>query len=565
MKIQLNKSFFITVALLIATAIIAYYSASWSRPVAGDAGDVTAKNEPLYWVAPMDPNYKRDKPGKSPMGMDLIPVYEEAGGDQEIGTVSISPDVVNNLGVRTAPVTRGQMDVSVNTVGYVQYDEDRLIDIHPRVEGWIEKLYVKASGDPVQQGAPLYALYSPTLVNAQEELLLALKRNNATLIEAAKERLASLQVPESEINRLTKSGKVSQTITITAPQSGVLDNLMAREGMFVKPGMEIMAIGQLEHIWVIGEVFERQASLVQMGDRVHMQLGYLPGREWQGQVDYVYPSLNTTTRTAQVRVHFDNPDGFLKPGMFAQMRIDAEPMDNTLLIPREALIRTGSQSRVVLAKGEGRFKSVAVRVGHITDDHAEILSGLDEGDRIVTSAQFLIDSESSKTSDFRRMDHGSDDKAETAAPTSVWVGARIKSLMAEHRMLTLAHDAIDDWQWPAMTMDFTAANEVDLEGLEPGMTLHVEVTREGDNNYVISQIHRPDAVTDDMPMADGDPSISSDDLEMDHGQHQSMNHEDMNHEDMNHEDMNHEDMNHEDMNHGSMNMEHSQHTREGKS
>ena len=137
MKIQLNKSFFITVALLIATVFIAYYSAPWSRTGAGDAGDVTAKNEPLYWVAPMDPNYKRDKPGKSPMGMDLIPVYEEAGGNQEVGTVTISPDVVNNLGVRTAHVTRGQMNVSVNTVGYVQYDEDHLIHIHPRVEGWI--------------------------------------------------------------------------------------------------------------------------------------------------------------------------------------------------------------------------------------------------------------------------------------------------------------------------------------------------------------------------------------------------------------------------------------------
>ena len=560
MKIQLNKSFFITVALLIATATLAHYSALWRMQNAGEGGKATAKKEPLYWVAPMDPNYKRDKPGKSPMGMDLIPVYEEASDDQEIGTVTISPDVVNNLGVRTAPVTRGQMDVSVNTVGYVQYDEDHLIHIHPRVEGWIEKLYVKASGDPVEQGAPLYALYSPTLVNAQEELLLALKRNNATLIEAAKERLASLQVPESEINRLKKSGKVSQTITITAPQSGVLDNLMAREGMFVKPGMEIMAIGQLEHIWVIGEVFERQASLVQVGDQAQMHLGYLPGREWQGQVDYVYPSLNTTTRTAQVRVHFHNPDGYLKPGMFAQMRIEAAPMDDTLLIPREALIRTGSQSRVVLAKGEGRFKSVAVQVGHITDVQAEITSGLNQGDRIVTSAQFLIDSESSKTSDFLRMNHGSDNKAEAAAPTSVWVGARIKSLMTEHRMLTLAHDAIDDWQWPAMTMTFTASKNVDLQGLQPDMTLHVEITREGDNNYVISQIHRPDAATEDMPISDGDQPMSHNGMEMDHGQHQSMTHDGM---EMGNDSMetDHDSMN---MDHSQMDMDHSQHNGEGK-
>jgi Cu(I)/Ag(I) efflux system membrane fusion protein len=405
MKIQLNKSFFITVALLIATATLAHYSALWRMKETAGSDDVAAEKKPLYWVAPMDPNYKRDNPGKSPMGMDLIPVYEEAADDQEIGTVTISPDVVNNLGVRTSPVTRGRLDLTISTVGYVQYDEGRLVHIHPRVEGWIEKLHVKAAGDPVIQGEPLYALYSPTLVNAQEELLLALKRNNPTLITAAMERLSALQVPESEIHRLKKSAKVSQTITIKAPQSGVLDNLMVREGMFVKPGMEMLAIGQLEHIWVIGEVFERQAANVRVGDVVRMRLDYLPGREWSGRVDYIYPSLNAKTRTAQVRVHFDNQDSYLKPGMFAQIAIATKPSEEALLIPREALIRTGSQSRFVLAKGEGRFKSIAVKVGRIGESQVEILSGLKAGERIVSSAQFLIDSESSKTSDFRRMDH----------------------------------------------------------------------------------------------------------------------------------------------------------------
>lgn len=406
MKIPFNKPFFITMALLIITALLAHYFALWRMDEKESSGELAENTEPLYWVAPMDPNYKRDKPGKSPMGMDLIPVYEEAGGNNDVGTVTISPDVVNNLGVRTAPVTRGRLDVTISTVGYVQYDEDRLVHIHPRVEGWIEKLYVKAAGDPVTQGEPLYALYSPTLVNAQEELLLALKRNNSTLITAAMERLLALQVPQSDISRLKTSGKVSQTITIKAPQSGVLDNLSIREGMFVKPGMEMMSIGQLEHIWVIVEVFERQAASVRVGDPVRMRLDYLPGREWSGRVDYIYPSLNNTTRTAQVRVHFNNEDSYLKPGMFAQITIATKPSQEILLIPHEALIRTGSQSRVVLAKGEGRFKSIAVKLGRIGESQVEILSGLEAGERIVTSAQFLIDSESSKTSDFRRMDHG---------------------------------------------------------------------------------------------------------------------------------------------------------------
>ncbi|MEJ2444570.1 MAG: efflux RND transporter periplasmic adaptor subunit [Exilibacterium sp.] len=407
-RTQLNKSFFITLVLLIVAAMLGHYSALWRMNKKGNTGEVAGNKEPLYWVAPMDPDYKRDKPGKSPMGMELIPVYKDAGGANEVGTVTISPNVVNNLGVRTAPVTRGRLDLTISTVGYVQYDEDHLVHIHPRVEGWIEKLHVKAAGDPVTQGEPLYALYSPTLVNAQEELLLALKRNNATLITAAMERLSALQVPQAEIIRLKNSGKVSQTITIKAPQSGVLDNLNVREGMFVKPGMEMMSIGQLEHIWVIGEVFERQAASVRVGDAVRMRLDYLPGREWSGRVDYIYPSLNNKTRTAQVRVHFANPDSYLKPGMFAQIVIETKPSEQALLIPREALIRTGSQSRVVLATGEGRFKSIAVKVGRIGENQVEILSGLEEGERIVTSAQFLIDSESSKTSDFRRMNHDDD-------------------------------------------------------------------------------------------------------------------------------------------------------------
>ena len=527
MKIPLNKSFFITIALLIVTATLAHYSALWRIEEKRATSEAEGSKEPLYWVAPMDPNYKRDEPGKSPMGMDLIPVYEQMGGDEEVGTVTISPDVVNNLGVRTAPVTRGRLDLTISTVGYVQYDEDRLVHIHPRVEGWIEKLHVKAAGDPVIQGEPLYALYSPTLVNAQEELLLALKRNNPTLITAAMERLSALQVPHSEINRLNKSGRVSQTITITAPQSGVLDNLNTREGMFVKPGMEMMAIGQLEHIWVIGEIFERQAASVQVGDAVRMRLDYLPGREWKGNVDYIYPSLNAKTRTAQVRVHFDSSDRFLRPGMFAQMTIVTKPSRETLLIPREALIRTGSQSRVVLAKGEGRFKSIAVKVGRIGEDKVEILSGLKDGERIVTSAQFLIDSESSKTSDFKRMHHGEDQ------PSSVWVAATIESVMPNHRMVTVKHEAIDAWEWPEMTMDFQVNPKVNFEALTLGTQLHMEIAKLDNGQYEMTGTH--------IMNGESEEDISSEDEEkVDHSQ---MNHGEMDHSEMDHSQMNHAQMN----------------------
>lgn len=381
----------------------------WLAGGGTDSGVEQAAGErkPLYWVAPMDPSYRRDKPGKSPMGMDLIPVYDEAGAAADApGTVRISPDVVNNLGVRTAEVERGRLAGTVRTTGYVQYDEDRLVRVHPRVEGWIERLHVEASGDPVQAGEPLYAIYSPTLVNAQEEFLLALKRNNPVLIQAAQERLQALKVPSEHIERLRASGKVGQAITITAPRSGVVDNLNVREGMFVRPDVAMMTIGALDRVWVIGEILEGDVREIREGDPVALSFGSSPGREWGGEVDYVYPSLNPKTRTARVRVGVDNGDGALKPGMFARMTITTRPGEEAWLVPLEALIRTGQQSRVVLALGEGRFKSIAVTVGRVGDRQVEILAGLEAGDSVVTSAQFLIDSESSKTSDFERMYHG---------------------------------------------------------------------------------------------------------------------------------------------------------------
>ncbi len=379
-------------------------SGSGDSAGSGDAGE----QAPLYWVAPMDPDYQRDKPGKSPMGMDLIPVYADKGSDEGAGpgTVRISPDVINNLGVRTAKVVRAPLHNKIKTVGYVQYDEDRLVHIHARVEGWVETLYVKASGDTVVKGKPLYALYAPALVNAQEELVLALNRGNSRLTRAAEERLRALQLPERLIRELKKTKKVKQTVTFYAPISGVVDKLSIRPGFFVKPDKTLMVIGSLDEVWVEAEVFERQAPLVRAGMPVTMSLNYLPGKTWQGKVDYVYPTLDPETRTVKVRLRFANIDGALKPNMFAQVVIHVESVETSLLVPREALIRTGNSARVVLVVGDGRFKAVDVVVGNFDEQYAEILQGVEEGDGVVTSAQFLIDSESSKSSDFKRMNHG---------------------------------------------------------------------------------------------------------------------------------------------------------------
>ncbi|KZN49565.1 hypothetical protein N474_04720 [Pseudoalteromonas luteoviolacea CPMOR-2] len=442
-----------------------------------------AEKKPLYWVAPMDANYRRDKPGKSPMGMDLIPVYEEqAGDDFGPGTVKIAPHVVNNLGVRTALVEAKRFHTEIDTVGYVMYDEDKLVHIHPRVDGWIDKLYIKSMGEKVVQGQPLYELYSPELVNAQKEVLVALKQADQQLIKAAQKRLSALKMSPQFIEQLVKTKEVSQTVTFYAPQSGVVENLNIREGFYVQPDTTMMSIGQLEQVWVEVEVFERDAALVEAGLPVTMRLDYLPGKAWQGDVDYVYPSLDAKSRTLRVRLRFDNSDLALKPNMFAQVSIHANPLDQVITVPKEAVIRTGQQDRVVLVVGDGQFKSIEVAIGQVSSEYIEILSGLSEGDEIVTSAQFLIDSESSKNSDFKRM-------SVTEKPDTVWMQGLVNNVDSQNLKANITHAPVEAWAWPEMTMDFDIADDVDIDSIKSGQNLHFQVKQLESGGYVVTEIH----------------------------------------------------------------------------
>ena len=474
----------IIIAIIIGAAIGAGTLGLFLNPNSEGPKTNSEEKKPLYWVAPMDSNYRRDKPGKSPMGMDLIPVYEDESSTDDFGpgAVRVAPHVVNNLGVRTAPVELENMHTEISTVGYVQYDEDKLIHIHPRVDGWIEKLYVKAEGDPVEKGQPLYSLYSPQLVNAQEELLIALKRNNGSLVTAAKDRLKALQLSAGLIKELEQTKKVQQTITFYSPQAGVVDGLKIREGFYVKPGDTLLSIGKLDQVWVEAEVFERDAALIKEGLPVSMTLDYLPGENWTGVVDYVYPALNSKTRTLRVRLKFGNPDFQLKPNMFAQVSIHANQADSAIIVPKEAVIRTGKQDRVVLALGDGQFKSIEVTIGRVDKDSIEILSGLNEDDVVVTSAQFLIDSESSKSSDFKRMTHDE-------VPNSIWMQGEVNSVMTGHRMVNITHGPAEAWDWPEMTMDFNVAENVDVDSLKSGQSLHFEVSKTEDSGYEVTGIH----------------------------------------------------------------------------
>ena len=358
-----------------------------------------------YWVAPMNPTYRRDEPGKSPMGMDLVPVYE--GGEEEMGEgmpiVKIKPEIVNNLGVRTSRVERGSLWKMIGTVGYIDYDETRINHIHTRTEGWVEKLQVRAEGEQVKRGQLLFELYSPPLVNAQEEYLQALASGNRRLTEASQEKLSALGISKSQIDRLEKDKKITQNIRFYAPQSGVLINLGVREGMYIKPETQILSLANLDSIWLLAEVFERQAEWVKEGQPAEAELPSMPGVIWKGVVDYIYPDLDPVTRTLRVRMRFDNTEEKLMPNMYAHVAIFAGEKKDIISIPREALIRSTDQERVIRALGNGRFQAQEVVSGMESGNWIEIMTGLNEDDEIVVSSQFLIDSESNLKASLRRM------------------------------------------------------------------------------------------------------------------------------------------------------------------
>ncbi|EJL6393258.1 efflux RND transporter periplasmic adaptor subunit [Vibrio navarrensis] len=494
-----------TVALLIGAALgftaNQYFNGHDMSAMA--ATDNKASNEPLYWVAPMDPNYKRDKPGKSPMGMDLIPVYADdlAGANDKPGTVKIDPSVENNLGVKTAAVELAKLSPRIETVGYIAFDESQLWQTNVRVSGWVEQLYVNAVGEQVKKGEVLFTLYSPELVKAQEELLNAKRTGRDGLVKGATERLLSLGVDREQINQVIRRGKASQTIEIKALANGVIASLNIREGGYLSPAQAVISAGPLNEVWVDAEVFERQAHWLTNGSQASMTLDALPGKAWQGEVDYVYPILDPKTRTLRMRLKFANPNGELKPNMFANITLQPVSDSEVLTVPKSSVIRSGGMTRVVLAQGEGKYRSARIETGREADDKVEVLQGLNQGDRIVTSAHFMLDSESSQSADLSRI-NGVEAPAETA-----WAKGEITDLMADHGMLTINHQPVSEWNWPGMTMNFNAAQGVDLTNLAKGQAIEFEMQKTDDSQYQIVAIKADNSVIASEVWLSGDISM----------------------------------------------------------
>jgi RND family efflux transporter MFP subunit len=360
-----------------------------------------AHNEQLYTCG-MHPQVIEPKPGNCPIcGMKLTPVRKQSGAAGPAG-ITIDPVTVQNMGLRTGLVTRGPLRRAVRTVGVVDFDETTLTEVTPKFKGWIEKLYVDSTGQQVHRGDPLFDIYSPELYSAQVEYLLALSQPTNFVGEGAQAlrtsalaKLKFLDIPGEQIAEIEKAGQAKRTLRINAPRDGVVVEKMVVEGQMVDAGMKLYRLADLGTVWVQSQVYEQDLPLVRLGQEATVSLSYLPDRKFRGRVTYVYPTVDEKTRTAKVRMEFHNPGYFLKPGMFATVEFTAELSPSALLVPDSAILRSGEKNIVFVAKEGGRFEPRTVTIGaRSEDDLYQVFSGLSEGERVVTSGQFMLDSES---------------------------------------------------------------------------------------------------------------------------------------------------------------------------
>lgn len=361
----------------------------------GDESDREGARRIAHWVAPMDPSFISDSPGKSPMGMDLVPVYADAL--TEGATVSIDAAVVQSMGVRLERVERKTLFRHLRTIGEVEVAEDLVSVVNPRFSGWVERIHADKTGESIEAGQPLLDIYSPELVAAQEEYLLALRTQGpkSELARSSRRKLELLGLASGDVAELARSRRVRRAVPIRAPRSGYVLHKNVVEGARVPAGQDLYTIGDLSRVWVRAEVYAHDAPWVEVGQPAQMELAYRRGELIEGSVAYVYPTINAATRTLSVRLEFPNPELGLKPGMFATVYVRFKRVDDALVIPTEAILHSGTREIVFVSLGEGRFTPREITTGLVGDHRStQVLSGLTEGEEIVTSGQFLIDSES---------------------------------------------------------------------------------------------------------------------------------------------------------------------------
>jgi Cu(I)/Ag(I) efflux system membrane fusion protein len=445
----------------------------------------------LYYRNPMGLPDTSPVPKKDSMGMDYIPVYADDAPDDS-GAVRVSPARVQTLGVRTAAAEYRALDAAVRAVGRVEIDERRIHDVSPRFEGWIERLHVNATGDPVRRGQPLFTVYSPELVSAQKELAIAeslrldapgadpaARESARRLAEAARARLKNWSVTPG-----VDLGANPERVVFRAPAHGVVLEKAAVEGMRFAPGMAIYRIADLSSVWVIADVYEQDIARVAAGQPASVTIDAFPGRRFDAKVSYLYPALNAATRTTPVRLELQNPDGLLRPGMFAHVELATAGAAPRLTVPGSAIVAGTDRDVVLVAEGEGRFRPQEVTVGMRGRDHVEILDGLEEGERVVVSANFLIDAESNLKAALANFGAGD----EPAGPQRYETHGAFEDFFADSGAVLMTHEEIPALSWPAMTMEFGLGDPALIAGLAPGTPVRFAFEDRGMGEFVVIAI-----------------------------------------------------------------------------
>ena len=461
-------------------------------PDATHAGTAAAPAEKkvLYWHDPMVPGQKFDKPGKSPfMDMALVPVYADAEGGSDSGGVSVSSRIQQSLGLRTAEVKHGTLSPQVQVAGNIAFNERDQAVVQARATGYIERLHVRATLDRVSKGQALAELYVPDWVAAQEEFL-SVRRMQAlqgselaALVDAARQRMRQAGMNEAQIKLVESSGAVQPRLTLTAPIGGVVVELLAREGMTVMPGATLFRINGLSTVWANAEVPESQAALLHPGSVVEARTPALPSSVFKGHVQALLPDVDPGTRTLKARIELANPGTLLAPGMFVSVSLGTA-VTHGLLVPTEALIQTGKRSVVVLALGDGKFKVVDVEPGIEAEGQTEIRRGLQAGQQVVLSGQFLLDSEASLKATTTRMEDAA--PAPNAADKAYTSEGKLEAI--DKDAVTLSHGPIPALKWGAMTMEFGLPARGLPAGLKPGQSVRFEFILNRQGAAVLTRI-----------------------------------------------------------------------------
>ena len=441
----------------------------------------------LYYRNPMGLPDTSPVPKKDPMGMDYIPVY---AGDEpdDSGVVKISPDRIQTLGVKTAVAAMKGLGATVRAVGKIDIDERAIHDIAPRFDGWIDHLYVSATGDPVRKGQALFTVYSPEVASAYKELAIAKELEQTTAASDTEARSQAARLSAATIERL-RNWKMAggqgdpARVTYNAPVSGIVLEKKAVDGMRFEAGTPLYRIADLSTVWVMADIYEQDIARIKVGQPVRVTIDAFPGKAFDAKVAFVYPTLDTATRTTPIRVALANPGGLLRPGMFAHVDVATGGSQPRLTVPANAVIDDGRRQIVLLDLGEGKFKPREVKLGLRGTDDVEVLDGLKEGERVVTSANFLIDSESNLKSALSRF------SGKPEHPVYHGQGT-LDSIDISAGTVTITHQAIPELKWPGMTMDFDLADAGVAKGLAPHTPIRFDLEARGPGDYVVTRIER---------------------------------------------------------------------------